>query len=218
MCPQFGQMHPACKDSGIHPIFCACVDCTRKVDRWKSIYNKILSTGPQNINQLNLDTTDKTFLPISPTLLQHNEHKEEEEIYDEEPDKNEQIQDVFTTIEEYDDQINHALKIFGDEYTKEQTTDFISRLQKKDVIINTTMFTTKASQFMQEVNAGNVRKSDKSYFFFYQFEDKRRNDILRLGFGKSFVCSSTRITGRSEHTAESEIDKQIHNTDSGRGS
>ena len=88
------------------------------MDKWKATYNKILSTGPQNINQLSLDTTDKTFLPISPTLLQHNEHKEEEETYDEEPEKNEQIQDVFTTIEEYDDQIGHTLKIFGSEYTK----------------------------------------------------------------------------------------------------
>ena len=104
--------------------------------------------------------------------MQHNEHKEEEEIHDEEPDRNEQIQDVLATIEEYDDQISHALKIFGDEYTKEQTTDFISRLQKKDVIINTTMFSTKASQFMQEVNAGNVRKSDKSYFFFINLKTK----------------------------------------------
>ena len=142
------------------------------MDKWKATYNKILSTGPQNINQLSLDTTDKTFLPISPTLLQHNEHKEEEETHDEEPEKNEQIRDVFTTIEEYDDQIDHTLKIFGSEYTKEQTTDFISRLQKKDVIINTTMFTTKASQFMQEVNAGNVRKSDKSYFFFINLKTK----------------------------------------------
>ena len=87
MCPKT-PMHHICKDSGIHPIFCACVDCTQKVDRWKATYNKILSTGPQNINQLSLDTTDKTFLPISPTLLQHNEHKEEEETYDEEPEKN----------------------------------------------------------------------------------------------------------------------------------
>ena len=113
------------------------------------------------------------FLPVSPTLLQHNEHKEEE-IHDEEPDRNKQIQDVLATIEGYDDQIDHTLKIFGEEYTKEQTTDFISRLQEKDIIINTTMFSTKTSQFKQEVNAGKVRKSDKSYFFFINLKTKER--------------------------------------------
>ena len=169
--PKPDQRKPACKGSGIHPIFCACNDCTQKIDRWKAVYNEILSTGPQDINQLNLNTTDKTFLPVSPTLLQHNEHKEEE-THDEEPDRNKQIQDVLATIEGYDDQIDHTLKIFGEEYTKEQTTDFISRLQEKDVIINTTMFSTKASQFKQEVNAGKVRKSDKSYFFFINLKTK----------------------------------------------
>ena len=111
------------------------------------------------------------FLPVSPTLLQYNEHKEEE-IHDEEPDRNKQIQDVLATIEGYDDQIDHTLKIFGEEYTKEQTPDFILRLQKKDIIINTSMFSTKTSQFRQEVNAGKVRKSDKSYFFFINLKTK----------------------------------------------
>ena len=109
-------------------------------------YNTILSTGPKNINQLNLDTVDKTFLPTSPILLQHDEYKEGEETPEEEPiEKNEQIKDVFTTIEEYDNQIDETLKIFGREYTKQQATEFISKLQEKDVVINTTMFTTRIS-------------------------------------------------------------------------
>ena len=35
--PRPDQRRPACKGSGIHPIFCACNDCTQKIDRWKAV-------------------------------------------------------------------------------------------------------------------------------------------------------------------------------------
>ena len=44
MCRRPDQTNPACKGSVIHPIFCACNDCTQKIDRWKAVYNEILST------------------------------------------------------------------------------------------------------------------------------------------------------------------------------
>ena len=119
-----------CKKSNLHPIFCACITCAERVDIWKGTYNEKLGTGPKNINQLNLDTAEKMFLPTSPILLQHDEYEEGKETPEEEPiEKNEQIKDVFTTIEEFDNQIDETLKIFGSEYSKQQATEFISKFQ-----------------------------------------------------------------------------------------
>ena len=51
---------------------------------------------------------------------------------------------------------DHTLKTLGDKYTEGQTT----RPQEKDTIIDTIVLPTKASQFMQEVNAGNIYRPE----------------------------------------------------------
>ena len=56
------------------------------------------------------------------------------------------------------------IRLIGHEYSIQQATEFISKLQERDVIINPILFTRKNPQFEQAIRIGRFKKTKPSYF------------------------------------------------------